>query len=188
MPQDPHAPLAEASAWVRRFAPMVPAGKVLDLACGSGRHSRLFLDAGMQVTAVDRDLLQLGSLATTPGLTPVQADLEDGSPWPLGGQSFQAVVVTNYLWRPLLPQILRAVAAGGLLLYETFAKGNEQLGKPRNPDFLLDPGELLDLVRGEMQVVAFEQVRVEIPKPAVVQRLCATRDWCWPAEGPNIQA
>jgi SAM-dependent methyltransferase len=163
--------------WIVRFSPLVGAGApVLDLACGAGRHTRLFLERGHPVTAVDVDVSGLADVEGRPGLEVVQADLEDGTPWPLPGRRFGAVVVTNYLWRPLFPMILEAVGPGGVLLYETFAQGNEALGRPTNPDFLLRPGELLDLVRGELPVVAYEHGRLEHPRPAIKQRLCAVRD------------
>jgi SAM-dependent methyltransferase len=165
------------SPWIARFAPLVEAGApVLDLACGAGRHVRLFLERGDPVTAVDVDVSGLADLKGRPGLEIVPADLEDGSPWPLLGRRFGAVVVTNYLWRPLLPMILEAVGPRGVLLYETFAQGNEALGRPSNPDFLLRPDELLELARGELQVVAYEHGRLEHPRPAIKQRLCAIRD------------
>ncbi|CUW40895.1 putative SAM-dependent methyltransferases [Magnetospirillum sp. XM-1] len=141
------------SPWIARFAALVPAGgTVLDLACGGGRHSRLFLDLGHKVTALDRDVAQ-ARLAE--GAELIAADLEDGSPWPLAGRSFDAVVVTNYLWRPLFPAILASLKPGGVLLYETFAAGNEKFGRPANPDHLLRRGELLDLAR-DLTVVAYE--------------------------------
>ena len=168
---------ASPAPWIVRFAPLVEAGApVLDLACGKGRHVRLFLGRGHPVTAVDVDVSGLAELEGWPGLEIVQADLEDGAPWPLGGRRFGAVVVTNYLWRPLLPMILEAVGPRGVLLYETFAQGNEALGRPSNPDFLLRPGELLDLVRGKLQVVAYEHGRLEHPRSAIKQRICAIRD------------
>lgn len=148
---------------------------VLDLAAGGGRHTRLFLARGHPVIALDRDTGGLADLRATPGLEIVEADLEDGSPWPLPGRRFGAVVVTNYLWRPLFPTLVAAVEAGGILLCETFAQGNEAYGHPRNPDFLLAPGELLVAVRGELQVVAYEHGRGEHPRPAVRQRICACR-------------
>ena len=158
----------DASAWVCRFAPLVPGGgRVLDLACGGGRHSRLFLDQGHPVTALDRDISQ-AQLAQ--GADRIEADLENGSPWPLGGQRFAAVVVTNYLWRPLFPRILESLETGGVLIYESFALGNEAFGRPRNPDHLLDRGELLRLTQG-LTVVAFED-GIEGDRK-VVQRLCA---------------
>src|SRR5207237_1389893 len=107
------------------------------------------------------------------GLTKIAADLEAGGPWPLAGERFDLVVVTNYLHRPILPEIVGAVAAGGLLLYETFALSNERFGKPSNPDFLLRPGELAKAVAGRLEVLAFEEVEVGLPRPAVVQRIAA---------------
>jgi SAM-dependent methyltransferase len=145
---------------------------VLDLAAGSGRHARLFLARGHAVAAVDRDI---AGLRAAPNLEIIQADLEDGSPWPLAGRRFGAVIVTNYLWRPLFPTLVAAVDAGGILLYETFGAGNAAHGPPRNPDFLLEPGELLDAVRGELQVVAYEHGFSAHPRPAIRQRLCAQR-------------
>jgi SAM-dependent methyltransferase len=164
-------------SWIVRFSPLVEAGApVLDLACGGGRHTRLFLERGHPVTALDVEVSGLADVEGQPGLELVRADLEDGSPWPLPGRRFGAVVVTNYLWRPLFPMILEAVGPGGVLLYETFAQGNEALGRPSDPDFLLRPGELLDLVRGELQVVAYEHGHLEHPRPVIKQRLCAVRD------------
>jgi SAM-dependent methyltransferase len=156
---------------------MVPVGTpVLDLACGGGRHTRLFAEAGHPVTAVDIDLSGLGDLAGHPRVEAVQADLEGGEPFPLAGRSFGGVVVTNYLHRPLLDDLVAAVAPGGVLIYETFTEGNEALGgRVTNPDFLLRHGELLELARGRLRVVAYEDVVVGEPKPAAVQRICAVR-------------
>ena len=143
----------DVSAWIARFAPLVrQGGPVLDLACGGGRHSRLFLDRGHPVTALDRDMAQA---QLNQGAELVEADLENGSPWPLADRRFAGVVVTNYLWRPLFPRILDSLETGGVLIYETFALGNEAYGRPRNPDHLLDRGELLRLTHG-LTVVAFE--------------------------------
>jgi SAM-dependent methyltransferase len=165
----------ESSAWVRRFAPLVPSGgAVLDIACGGGRHLRLFAEAGHPVTGIDRDLGGVADLAGQAGVDLVQADLEDGSPWPLPPERrFDAVIVTNYLHRPLLPVLADLLNPGGVLIYETFARGNERFGRPLSPAFLLDPGELLEVARRGLQVVAFEQGEIEMPKKAVVQRLCA---------------
>lgn len=165
-----HALSATPSAWVSRFAPLVRAGgPVLDLACGGGRHSRLFLDRGHPVTALDKDVAQA---ALAVGAELVAADLEDGSAWPLPGRQFAGLVVTNYLWRPLFPALLAALAPDGVLVYETFAKGNEEFGRPRNPDHLLDRGELPRVCAG-LNMVAYEDGIVE--GRAVVQRICAIR-------------
>ncbi len=165
------------SAWVVRFAPMVPEGApVLDLACGGGRHTRLFAEADHPVTAVDVNLGNLGDLAGHPRVKAIEADLEAGDPFPLAGRAFGGVVVTNYLHRPLLEDLVAAVAPGGVLIYETFAEGNKEVGgRVTNPDFLLRHGELLDLVRGRLRVVAYEDVVLREPTPAAVQRICAVR-------------
>lgn len=158
-----------------RWAPLVRGGnEVLDLACGYGRHARFFAARGCRVLAVDRDAAALATLAAVQGVTPRQADLE-GTPWPFEPESFAAVVVTNYLHRPLFGPILGALRAGGILVYETFMHGNGRFGKPSNPEFLLQPGELLEVVGTELAVVAFEQGQVETPKRALVQRICAVR-------------
>ena len=142
---------------------------MLDVACGSGRHALFFAERGFEVVAVDRE---------DPGLPPsvsfVKADLENGSPWPFAGRRFAAIVVTNYLHRPLFAQLADALEEGGVLIYETFMLGNEKFGRPSNPRFLLRPGELLQAF-GEFDVAAFEQGRVDRPKPAMIQRLCALR-------------
>jgi SAM-dependent methyltransferase len=164
------------SHWVRRFLPLIAAGgSVLDLACGRGRHSLLLAEQGHRVEAVDRDAAALAEIsARAPGIVTRQADIEDG-PWPYHGRTFDGIVVSNYLYRPLLPMLLNSLDVNGVLIYETFMVGNERFGKPSNPAFLLRPGELLDVVRRRLVVVAFEQGEVDAPRPAVVHRLCATR-------------
>lgn len=187
----------QASAWVLRFAEMIPkqkaalnlaraevldvalgqaldiaAGQVLDLAAGSGRHSRALAAMGYAMLAVDRDLDEFA--APPLGVILFKADLEL-HPWPFANQQFAGVVVTNYLYRPLLPFIVAAVAPGGILIYETFAIGNEQFGRPSRAEFLLQPEELLDAVRGELQVIAYENMFIKEPKPAAVQRIAAIR-------------
>jgi SAM-dependent methyltransferase len=165
------------SAWITRFAPVVVAGgAVLDVACGRGRHTRWFLDRGHPVVAIDRDVSGVDDLRDAPGLEVVPFDLETGATWPIAGRTFDAVVVTNYLWRPILDDIVAALGSGGWLLYETFARGNERYGHPTNPDFLLRPGELLELARAHgLRVVAYEDVVVDEPRPAAVQRVAAKR-------------
>jgi SAM-dependent methyltransferase len=172
-----HLALRDPSPWVRRFAGRVPAGgRVLDLACGGGRHTRLFLELGHPVLAMDRDIAWVADLAGRPDLETLEVDLEDGRPFPLPGQRFAGVVVTNYLYRPHLPALIESVALGGVLIYETFARGNERFGRPSNPDHLLEAGELLEAVRGSLRILAYEDLDVERPKPAAVQRICALRE------------
>jgi SAM-dependent methyltransferase len=169
----PHTGQEPPSTWIQRFAPMIAEGAaVLDVACGYGRHSRFFAARGARVVAVDRDETALATLTGVRGITPVLADLET-APWPFPGESFDAIVVTRYLHRALMPHLIDAIAEGGMLLYETFAAGNEVYGKPSNPDFLLNPGELLGLTRGRLTIVAFEQGLVAASAPAVIQRIAA---------------
>jgi SAM-dependent methyltransferase len=155
----------EPSPWVTRWAALVTRGPVLDVASGSGRHSRVFLQNNLSVVAVDREAQSIA------GARFVQADLEDGSPWPFAGQRFGAIVVANYLHRPLFPLIAAALEEGGVLIYETFMLGNERYGRPSNPKFLLRPGELLEAF-GALSVVAFEQGDIG---RALVQRICVIR-------------
>jgi SAM-dependent methyltransferase len=170
-----HVPLAQPSDWVRRWAPRVASGAaVLDVACGGGRHARLFAGLGHPVDAVDRDAAAVAVLAGVPGVTALCADIENG-PWPYAGRRFGAVVVTNYLHRPLFPVLIAALAPDGVLIYETFAQGNERYGRPSNPDFLLRRGELLRAADG-LRIIAYEDLTVEWPKPAAVQRICAVRE------------
>jgi len=162
------------SAWIDRFRHLVPpGGAVLDVAAGRGRHSELFLVHGHPVTAVDRDTAALAALAGREGLEILAVDLETDAPWPFPAGSFAGVVVCNYLHRPRLSAIVDTVAAGGVLLYETFAAGNERFGRPRNPDFLLRPGELLAAVGDRLNVVAYEHGITGGAQPRVRQRICA---------------
>jgi SAM-dependent methyltransferase len=142
------------------------------VACGRGRHTRFFLAQGRLVTAIDRDLQGIADLLPNPDLTPIEADLEAGRPFPAQGQ-FAGVVCTNYLHRPLLPAIVAAVAPGGVLLYETFTDGHQQYGRPTCPDFLLQPGELRDAVAGELETLRHEELVA--PGPARIQRIAAQR-------------
>jgi SAM-dependent methyltransferase len=169
-----HVSVSPPSLWVTRWAALLPAaGRVLDLAAGSGRHSRWLAARGCRVEAVDRDPAALASLAQCPGVSTRVGDLE-GGPWPYKGAAFDGIVVTNYLHRPLFPHLRAALAEGGVIIYETFMQGNERYGRPSNPEFLLRPGELLELAAG-LQIVAYEAGRVTAPKAAVIQRLCAVR-------------
>ena len=171
----PDSPLApDPSSWVVRWAPEVAAsGTVLDVACGRGRHSRYFVRRGHVVFAVDQAAEAIAALTDEPNIRATVADIEDG-PWPYSGQQFSAVVVTNYLHRPIMPQIWAAVAPGGLLIYETFTEGNANYGRPARPEYLLRPGELLGVVN-ESRVLAYEDVLVSQPKLAMVQRICARK-------------
>jgi SAM-dependent methyltransferase len=171
---DPHE-LQAPSPWVVRWGALIrPGGAVLDVACGHGRHARHLAAQGYRVTAVDRDPAALAAVAGLAGVRTVAADLEGGR-WPFPAGAFDGVVVANYLHRRLFDALAASLAPGGLLIYETFMQGNERYGRPSNPDFLLRPYELVDAWRWRLEVVAFEQGRVERPKVAVVQRICALR-------------
>ena len=181
----PHA-AGEPSRWIARWLALLPPGsRVLDLACGSGRHALFAARRGHRVLAVDRDADALASLrgesAPVPGrgaegrLELRRIDLEQG-PWTLPPASFDAVIVANYLFRPRFALACGLLAPGGLLVYETFARGNEAWGRPSNPDFLLQEGELFERARAAgLVVTAYESGYVSEPKPAVVQRICAAR-------------
>ncbi len=164
------------SPWVTRFAPLAPVGgPVLDLACGGGRHGRHFLERGHPVVLLDRDVSDVRDLAGRANVEIVEADLERGDALPFAGRQFAAIVVANYLWRPILPRLADAVAEGGLLIYETFGRGNEQYSRPRKPDHLLRAGELLEAFGKALQVVAYEHGLRRDPKPRVVQRIAAVK-------------
>ncbi len=171
------------SDWIARFSGLVAqGGRVLDLACGRGRHSRWFASRGCDVVAVDRDAAALGELGGLARVSVRQVDLE-ADPWPFAKDTFDAIVVTQYRHRPRFPHLLQALTGDGVLLYETFARGNEAYGKPTNPAFLLDEGELLSRVADAMTVVAFEQGRIDADRPAVMQRLAAVgRRRKWPPQ------
>ncbi len=175
-----HAPINEpepASAWVQRWSHLVPPGPVLDVACGQGRHLRWFARRGHPVVGVDRSDQALSAVnLPAAACETLLADIESG-PWPLTERRFSAVVVTNYLWRPLMPTLVDSLIPGGILIYETFARGQARLGRPSRPEFLLDPGELLRTCAG-LRIVAFED-GYEPPsdhRPArFVQRIAALR-------------
>ena len=175
----PHAETDAPSAWVQRWSHLVaPGGTVLDVACGQGRHARWFHERNHPLALVDRSQAAIASIAIPASAREaVVADIENG-PWPFSGRQFAAVVVTNYLWRPLMPTLLASLAPGGVLIYETFTEGNETVGKPSRPDFLLRPGELLDTCRG-LRIVAFEDGFLEASEgkpPRFVQRIAAVRE------------
>jgi len=177
-----HPPLAAPSSWITRWAHLIrPGGRVLDLACGGGRHAVWLMGQGFAVLGVDRDAEAIAGLPA--GIEGRVADLEQGA-WPLADAGrFDAVVVANYLHRPLWQHLLQALAPGGVLIYETFAAGNETVGKPSRPDFLLRPGELLDVAHGALRVVGYEDGTLEVPRTAFVQRICAVREAPGAADG-----
>jgi SAM-dependent methyltransferase len=190
-----HIAQDESSPWVNRFAGLIPAGRVLDLACGGGRHSRLLVGWGHSVLAVDRDPAALAA-ASGPGIVTLQFDLEHPEAsrqpdWPLTPGRFNGIVVSNYLHRPLTAALFDSLAPGGILIYETFAAGNGQFGKPSNPAFLLNPGELLEWARSQpaCHVIAFEDGYQYQPRPAMVQRICLRKAdglSVFPAEGAML--
>jgi SAM-dependent methyltransferase len=178
---------AAPSPWITRFAPLIPPGaRVLDLACGQGRHSRFLAARLCDVVAVDRDSQALVALAGVPRVTTIAADLE-GGPWPLSGRQFDAIIVANYLHRPLFPKLLDLLDSSGAFLYETFAAGNEAYGRPSNPEHLLAADELLSLLRERLTIVAFEQGLIRPARSAVVQRIAAVgRGRRWPPLLPPL--
>jgi SAM-dependent methyltransferase len=172
----PADPAILPSAWVLRWAHLIrPGGAVLDVAAGHGRHARALAALGFRVTAADLDVTGLLDLKTPEsGVAVVEADLE-GAPWPFAEGQFAGIVVTNYLHRPHFPHLVASLAPGGVLIFETFGRGNEAFGRPRNPDFLLAPGELLAAFSAHLRIVAYEHGSEQTPRPAVRQRLCAVK-------------
>lgn len=163
------------SPWIEKYAQLILKEKpVLDLACGRGRHCLYLLAAGYEVTAVDIDTSSVAAYEGREGLSIVQADLEKNR-WPFPGGSFSGIVVVNYLWRPLFADIAAALSPGGILLYDTFAQGNEKFGRPSNPDFLLAPGELAEVFGRDLNVIDFFEGRVDMPNPAYRQSIVARK-------------
>lgn len=176
-----HLSQVHASAWVQRFVSRIPQGVVLDCASGGGRHARLLAELGYKVLACDRDAAALATILH-PQITCVQCDLEAEDAqhhvnWPFAPHRFAGIVVTNYLHRPLFPAMLDSLVPGGVLIFETFAQGNAQFGKPSNPNFLLAHGELAATLQaaGDFHILAYEDGYVSQPKPAMVQRICAIK-------------
>jgi SAM-dependent methyltransferase len=174
-PQSPSPPLP----WITRHAGLIPkTGPVLDLACGQGRHSRLLLELGYPVVAVDRNLEGVADLQNQQGIDLIEADLEadlESDSWPFPAEHFAGIVVSHYLYRPNLPRLITSMRTGGILIYETFAAGNEKFGRPRNPDYLLHENELRDYFAQTYAVIAFEQGEFAAPEPACKQRYCGRR-------------
>ena len=194
-PMSGHIQQDHPSLWVSRFASLIPqqdSGLTLDLACGGGRHTRLLAALGHAVLAVDRDAAALlsaqGGLIRTQSFDLEQPDADSQSDWPLQPQRFCGIVVTNYLHRPLMPALFNSLSEGGILIYETFAQGNGQFGKPSNPDFLLAPGELLGFAAQApgFRVLAYEDGYLSSPKPAMVQRICVRRDSLHPSAASPV--
>lgn len=177
----------QVSTWVTRHLPLLATqGEILDLACGSGRHLRYCLGLGHTVVGIDIDLSGVQDLWGNPRVELVEFDIEGDRPWIFAERQFSAIIGCNYLFRPVFADLMRSLQEGGLLIYETFARGNEQFGRPRNPEYLLAPGELFDLLRGQsgsvsptklarLHVLSYEHGFVRFPKPAIVQRICAVR-------------
>ena len=166
--------LHEPSEWVQRFLQGIKqAGSILDVACGAGRHMRLALEQGYTVTGIDRDLSQVEDLAERKDVGLIEADLEAGRAFPLKNMAYDGVIVTNYLWRPIVKDIFGCVADDGVLIYETFAQGHQRHGKPCNPDFLLNANELLEAALPRLCVVAYELGERTGKKPKIVQRIAA---------------
>lgn len=164
------------SKWVKKYSSLFPhPGPILDVASGGGRHTRYLLRKGYSVIAIDKNVLPLQNLKT-PLLSPVRVDLEAQAPWPFKPDSFGGVVVTNYLHRPIFQNIIDSLAKDGLLIYETFARGNEKFGKPSNPNYLLKPGELIRLTLNELHILSYEDITTDQPKPARLQRICARKN------------
>lgn len=165
----------EPSEWILRFAALIPPeGTVLDVAAGHGRHTAALRALGFKVIATDVDVSGLAEFANDPGVDVKACDLEAG-PWPFGAQAVDGIIVANYLHRPHFPRYVETLKVDGVLVIETFGAGNEKLGRPRNPDFLLKPGELYDAFAALLHVVAYEHGAETIPRPAVRQRICAVK-------------
>ena len=166
------------SEWVKNHIKIIPnSGTVLDLACGTGRHTRLLLETGRRVFALDCNISQLEDLRENDSVTIIKHDLETANSWPFSPQTFDGIVVTNYLYRPLYPRIIDALAVNGVLIYQTFAVGNEKYGRPRNPDFLLKEDELLETFGTQLEVVNYSHGYIQKPSPAEMQSICCIKNY-----------
>ena len=165
----------EPSSWLQRHSSLIPhSGPILDIAAGSGRHTQYLLEKGHTVVSIDKDISRLARIKSS-HLSIARVDLEAPKPWPFKNSAFAAIIVTNYLHRPLFPLIINALAVGGVLVYETFANGNEKFGKPTNPNYLLKAGELIQLTLEHLHILAYEDLTVDQPRPAQIQRIVASR-------------
>ncbi|WP_333874693.1 class I SAM-dependent methyltransferase [Methylobacter sp.] len=171
-----HHLLEKPSLWIVKYAPLIrKGGWVLDLACGNGRHAIRLAEQGYQVDAIDRDAEVVSGMVGMDNINVSIADLEAGD-WPQSEQKYDGIIVSRYLYRPMLSTLASLLNPGGVLIYETFMTGNERYGKPSNPDFLLLPNELFDVYSPLLNIVAFEQGEQQTPRPAVMQRICATKN------------
>jgi SAM-dependent methyltransferase len=168
--------IEQPSPWVVKYAPLIrKKGRVLDLACGNGRHAIWLAQQGHQVDAVDRDVQAVSNMVGMSNIDVLIVDLEAGD-WPHPDQRYDGIIVSRYLYRPLLPTLAEILHPGGILIYETFMTGNERYGKPSNPDFLLLPNELLEIYLPVLNIIDFKQGEVKMPRPAVMQRICAQKN------------
>jgi SAM-dependent methyltransferase len=171
-----HNLIEQPSPWIVKYASLIPEkGRVLDLACGNGRHAIWLAQQGYQVDAVDRDAQALSNMMGMDNIEVIVVDIEAGD-WPYSDLRYDGVIVSRYLYRPLLPALAEILNPGGVLIYETFMTGNERYGKPSNPDFLLLPNELLEIYSPLLNIIDFEQGEMRTPRPVVMQRICAQKN------------
>ena len=161
--------------WVECYSSLIPSGgSVLDLACGSGRHTGMLLNKGYQVTAVDIDTTLIKQNFSNKNLNIVKCDLESLSFWPFEKNSFLGIIVVNYLHRPLFSKIIESLREEGVLVYQTFADGHSRYGKPKNPDYLLKRGEL-KTVFDSMKIISYQHGYLSYPSQSIIQRICCVK-------------